>query len=66
MIIIAIAATSFLVGVIAGVIVLLRAGINREESDRSLLDQPPTRAARATRRLIGLYVRTPRCVAVAK
>jgi hypothetical protein len=66
MIIIAIAAIAFLVGVIAGIVVLLRAGITREESDRSLLDEPPTRAARATRRVIGVYVRTPRCVAEAK
>jgi hypothetical protein len=65
MITIGIAATAFLVGVIAGVILLLRAGIIREEADRSLLDEPATRAARATRRVIGLYVRTPQRVAEA-
>jgi hypothetical protein len=62
MITIGIAAAAFLVGVIAGVILLLRAGITREESDRSLLDEPATRAARATRRVVGLYVRTPQPV----
>lgn len=59
MIVIAIAAIAFLAGVIAGVMVLVRAGISREESDRSLIDEPPTIAAKATRRLVGLYVRTP-------
>ncbi len=62
MITIGIAAAAFLVGVIAGVILLLRAGITREESDRSLLDEPATRAAKATRRVVGLYVRTPQRV----
>jgi hypothetical protein len=41
------------------VIALLRAGIAREESDRSLLVGPRTRAASVTRRMVGLYVRTP-------
>jgi hypothetical protein len=43
----------------AGVVALVRAGVAREESDRSLLRDPPTRAAAITRRLVGLYVRTP-------
>jgi hypothetical protein len=59
MITIVIVASAFLTGVIAGVIALLRAGIAREESDHSLLRDPTTRAAAATRRVVGLYVRTP-------
>lgn len=43
-----------------GVIVFLRAGIVREERDQSLLDLPATRASGITRRLVGLYVRSPR------
>ena len=43
----------------AGVIVMLQAGISREEADRSLLTDPTTAAAKATRCLVGLYVRTP-------
>jgi hypothetical protein len=60
MITLGIAAAAFLIGVIAGVMLLLRAGINREESDRSLLDEPATRAATATRRVLSLYIRAPR------
>lgn len=60
MITIVIAASAFLAGAIAGVIALLRAGIAREESDHSLLGDPATRATAATRRVVGLYVRTPR------
>jgi hypothetical protein len=59
MIIIAITVTAFLGGVIVGVVALLRAGISREESDHSLRGGPQTRTATATRRVIGLYVRTP-------
>jgi hypothetical protein len=59
MITIVIAASAFLAGVIAGVIALLRAGIAREESDHSLLDDPATRTTAATRRVVGLYLRTP-------
>jgi hypothetical protein len=66
MIIIVVVAAAFLAGAIAGVIVLLRAGIAREESDHSLLAEPATRAGAATRRMVGLYVRFPqRCTAVA-
>jgi hypothetical protein len=52
-------AGAFLAVVMAGGIALLRAGIAREESDHSLLSDPTTRAATATRRVVGLYVRTP-------
>jgi len=62
MIIYALVAAAFVIGVIAAVIVLLRAGIAREERDRSLLDRPATRAAGVTRRMVGLYVRAPRYV----
>ena len=44
-------------------ITLLRAGIAREESDHSLLVGPTTRSASVTRRMVGLYVRTPDRVA---
>ena len=60
MIIYALVAAAFVIGVFAAVIVLLRAGIAREERDRSLLDRPATRAAGITRRMVGLYVRAPR------
>lgn len=46
-------------GLTVGVVALVRAGVAREESDRSLLADPPTRAAAITRRAVGLYVRTP-------
>lgn len=60
MIIYALVAAAFVIGVIAAVTVLLRAGIAREERDHSLLDRPATRAAGVTRRMVGLYVRAPR------
>lgn len=41
------------------VIVLLRAGIVREDSDYSIKAQPSTRASAFTRCVVGLYVRTP-------
>lgn len=62
MIIYALLAAAFAIGVIAAVIVLLRIGIAREERDRSLMDHPTTRAAGVTRRMVGLYVRAPRYV----
>ncbi len=60
MIIFAIGAAAFVIGAMAGVIGLLRAGIVREERDQSLLDLPATHASGITRRLVGLYVRSPR------
>jgi hypothetical protein len=60
MITIAIVAAAFVASVTVGVIGFVRAGIVREERDQSLLDIPATRSAVATRRLIGLYVRSPR------
>jgi hypothetical protein len=62
MIIYALVAAAFVIGIVAAVIVLLRAGIAREERDHSLLDRPATRAAGVTRRMVGLYVRAPRYV----
>ena len=62
MIIYALVAAAFVIGLIAAVVVLLRAGIAREERDRSLLDRPTTRASGVTRRMVGLYVRAPRYV----
>ncbi len=59
MIAVAIVAAAFAATLAAGVIVMLQAGIAREESDRTLLADPATRAAKATRCLVGLYVRTP-------
>jgi hypothetical protein len=57
MIVIVILAAAFLAA--AGVLVLLRIGIAREESEECLLDEPPTRTAAVTRRVVGLYVRMP-------
>lgn len=59
MIAVAILVCAFLAGAMAGVIVLLRAGIAREESDFSLRDEPSTRASAVTRRMVGLYARMP-------
>ena len=53
---------AFMAGIMMGFIAFLRAGIAREESDRSLLVNPTTSASAATRRIVGLYVRTPRYV----
>ncbi|MGH3217291.1 MAG: hypothetical protein ACRDPY_00935 [Streptosporangiaceae bacterium] len=58
-------AGAFMAGIMIGFIAFLRAGIAREESDRSLLVDPTTSASAATRRIVGLYVRTPRYVAPA-
>lgn len=62
MIIFAIVTGVILAALIAGVIALFRAGIAREESERSLLGAPPSRTAWMTRRVVGLYVRAPRHV----
>ena len=60
MIAIAILCTAIVAAFLAGAVVFLRVGIGREESDHSLLGAPATRAATLTRRIVGLYVRTPR------
>lgn len=62
MTVITILAAALLASVLTGVLVLLRIGIAREESEECLLDEPPTRAAAVTRRIVGLYVRTPQCL----
>jgi hypothetical protein len=59
MITIAIVVGASVLGLAVGVIAVLQAGIAREEADRSLLADPATCAASVTRRLVGLYVRTP-------
>jgi hypothetical protein len=60
MITIAIITAALGIGLIAGLVALVQAGIAREEHDRSLLGEPSTLAAAITRRIVGLYVRTPR------
>lgn len=62
MIIYALVAAAFVIGVIVVGVVLLRVGIAREERDRSMLGVPATRASGVTRRMVGLYVRAPRYV----
>ena len=37
----------------------LRAGITREDSDRSIRGEPATLSSAVTRRVVGLYVRMP-------
>ena len=59
MIVIAILCAAIVAAFLAGAVVFLRVGIGREESDHSLLGAPATRAATLTRRIVGLYVRTP-------
>lgn len=46
--------TAFLAGAIVAATVMLRAGITREESDKSLMGQPTTRASAVTRRIVDL------------
>jgi hypothetical protein len=53
-------AAAFISGAVASAIVLLRMGIAREESDKSLLDKPATRAVTMTRCVFSVYVRAPR------
>jgi hypothetical protein len=60
MIVIAILCAAIVAACLTGAVVFLRVGIGREESDHSLLGAPTTRAATLTRRIVGLYVRTPR------
>lgn len=55
--IITILVAAFIAAVTACAVVVLRAGIAREESEMSLLGQPSTRMAAMTRRAVGLYVR---------
>jgi hypothetical protein len=62
MIVIAILCAALTAAFIAGGVVYLRLGIGREESDHSLRGEPATRAATLTRRIVGLYVRTPQNV----
>ena len=45
--------------VLTAVVVLLRAGIAREDSEYSLRGEPPTLAAALTRRIVGLYASRP-------
>ena len=52
--VIAVLMTAFLAGAIVAATVMLRAGIAREESDKSLMGQPATRASAATRRIVDL------------
>lgn len=59
MIIIAILAIAFVAGAMAGIAALLRLGIARDDSRRSLRSYPETRAAAATRRVLGLYASMP-------
>jgi hypothetical protein len=59
MITIAILAATFLTGTMAGVILLVCASIGREEASHSLLRKPPSRAAAATRRLVGFTTDQP-------
>jgi hypothetical protein len=62
MIVIAILCAAIVAAFLTGAVVFLRVGIGREESDHSLLGAPATRVATLTRRIVGLYVRTPRNV----
>jgi hypothetical protein len=62
MIITIILAVTFIAGVIAGIVALLCASIAREESGKSIQDDPPTRAARATRRIVGWHGTMPKLV----
>jgi hypothetical protein len=62
--IIVIALVAFLAGAIVGVIALVCVSIGREDSRKSLADEHPTRAAAATRRVVGWHGEPPRIVPV--
>jgi hypothetical protein len=62
--IIVIALVAFLAGAIVGVIALLRVGIGREDTRKSLWDDHATGAAAATRRVVGWHGEPPRIVPV--
>ncbi len=55
MVTLAVLGVVFLAGAIAGILALVCMSINREESRDSLRKTPPSRAARATRRLLGWH-----------
>jgi hypothetical protein len=57
MTIIVILAVTFLAGVLAGVLVIVRLAIGREEREGFFTSQAPTRATAAARSVAGLYVR---------
>lgn len=59
MITLTILVTTFLAGAGAGVLVLVRCAIRREERERSFLRAPETIWTAAVRRLLGYYVRKP-------
>ena len=59
MITIAILAAAIPAIVIACVVAFLRAGISREDSDRSLRTGPATLTSAVTRHVVGLHVRMP-------
>ena len=54
--IVIIALVIFVAGIIAGVMLMVRVGIQREERDFSLTPEAPDLVSRATRRVTGLYV----------
>jgi hypothetical protein len=60
MITVVIIGAAILVLAVGGLIVILRAGIAREDADHSLRGEPVTLASAITRRLVGLHVRMPR------
>ncbi len=59
MIAVTIVAVTFLAGVIAGVLVLMRLAIGRERRDRRFSREAPTRLAAAARIVGGLHVTMP-------
>ncbi len=50
---------SFIAGTLAGTIILLRAGITREEKDHSLMRKPANRACAVTRRIVDFSTEIP-------
>jgi hypothetical protein len=60
MIIIAIVAVTLLVGALAGALVLVRLGVNREGREDCFSGNAQTRISAAARTVTGLYVRMPK------
>ncbi len=63
MIVIVILVVTFLAGALLGALAVLWLGTGRDDRDGSLRGEAPTLAASGSRRLTGLWVRTPQCSA---
>jgi hypothetical protein len=49
----------FVIGIFAGLLVMVSYGVRREDRRRTLPREPPSRVARVARRVIGVELRSP-------